>query len=106
MAKRGVKPNPDRKLMAQHIAYSMSRAQAAFRKEPWEFVRQDWIDIWQPQWHLRGRGSDQLCMIRVNYDLAWAPDNIEIITNKVRLSEGQRKNHIGRTYNWKRREPK
>lgn len=105
MTTRGVKPNPDRIFMAQRLAFSKSRAQAVFRKEPWEFIREDWIDLWKPLWQSRGRGSDQLCMMRLDYSKPWQHDNIMIITNKVRLGSHQKKHHIGRTYNWKRNEP-
>jgi len=99
MRQRGPKPHPDRVLMAQHLAYCRMKAQANFRREPWEFTLDQWIEQWQPLWHQRGRGSLEYCMIRLDYALPWRTDNTAIVTNLSRLRENQQR-HIGRQRAW------
>ena len=101
MRRRGPKPHPDRVLMAQHLAYGRMKAQANYRNEQWEYTLNAWIDQWRPYWSQRGRGSDQYCMIRLDYALPWRQDNTSIVTNLIRLRENQQR-HIGRRKAWEK----
>jgi len=45
---------------------------------PFHFTFEIW---WEPYWHLRGTGSDQMCMARFDDQGAYEPGNVQIITN-------------------------
>jgi hypothetical protein len=66
----------------QHIAWHRMRAQAVFRGEPWQFEFNQFQEVWNSHWHLRGRGSEEYCLVRIDYDLPWSTDNVELIQRR------------------------
>lgn len=91
-ATRGIKPHrwkvgPDPRRHEQYKAWAQQRNQAQWRGEDWQLEFDDWALIWDPHWDTRrGRRSDCLCLVRVDYDLPWTPDNVEL---KTRLEHTQ-----------------
>lgn len=67
---------------SMHLPFLRARAQASYRKEPWELTFEDWKILWKDRWHLRGRDPDDLCMTRDDWDLPWNLDNIIIMIRK------------------------
>ena len=74
---------------AKYYAWHMARAQANYRKEPWNMTFADWQQAWGDQWHLRGRHSGDLCMLRRDWQGAWQLDNVMVVPRE-QLNERQR----------------
>jgi hypothetical protein len=70
---------------AIHTAWARARAQAHFRNETWELTYEQYLHIWRPNWHLRGRAVDQLCMTRTDWTGAWCVQNVELVTRREAL---------------------
>jgi hypothetical protein len=79
MSQRGPRPHlwkyPDPLEHEQHIAWMRMSAQARFRGEAWDLGFEDFKEIWNPVWHLRGRGRNDYCLTRLDPDLAWTREN-------------------------------
>lgn len=67
---------------AQYRAWVQQRNQAQWRGELWDLEFETWIAIWGDQWPLRGRGTDQLCMTRRDWQQPWSEHNAEIVTRR------------------------
>lgn len=88
------RPRPDRRGPRPHVwkagpnpithqqyeCWLKAKAQAQFRGEGWDFPFEDWRKIWAPQWHRRGRESDDLCMTRRDVREPWSAQNAMLIT--------------------------
>jgi hypothetical protein len=59
-----------------------ARAQAWYLGEEWLLTDEEYIQQWRQddRYLHKGRHNDQLCMTRLNYELPWSMDNIQIIT--------------------------
>src|SRR5690606_31707925 len=57
----------------------------------WEFTFATWWAIWQPYFHMRGRGTNGLCMARELDDGPYSPDNVYLTTNLGNLQDYHRK---------------
>lgn len=66
----------------QHIAWQRHRCQARFRGESYELSFDEWQELWRGQWHLRGRGSTDLCLTRIDFDGEWAIHNVVVCSRK------------------------
>lgn len=69
-------------LAIQRRAYSRMRSQAKYRRELFTLTWDEFYEIWHRVWELRGSGREQLCLSRIDPDLAWSIDNVEIITRE------------------------
>lgn len=68
------------------IDFLKSRAQANFRKEPWELSEQQFFRIWSDERYLRkGRGSIDLCMTRIDPDDSWREGNIAVLNRRLQI---------------------
>ena len=72
---------PDDQRHRQWIAFGRARCQARFRGEDWSLTFQDWEELWQGCWHLRGRHSQDLCLCRQDYSQGWHRSNVDLITH-------------------------
>jgi hypothetical protein len=81
------KSGPDPVDHTLYVQCQRARAQANFRNEDWQITEQEFINIWRidDRYKLRGRGLNSLCMIRVDTDLPWTIDNVEIISRVEHL---------------------
>jgi len=82
---RGQQPHiwlsgPDPIAHEQHIAWHRARAQAHFRNEQWDITYKQYQKIWGDQWHRRGRGVDDLLMMRKNHLKPWTTRNVTLAT--------------------------
>lgn len=61
-----------------------ARAQAWYRGEEWAITEAEYIAIWRQNdyYKNKGRGSDQYCLVRKDYEKGWFLDNVEI---RIRL---------------------
>ena len=59
-----------------------ARAQAHYRGDEWTITEQEYIGLWREkdQYLSKGRGSDQLCLVRLDYEKGWHMDNVQIIS--------------------------
>jgi hypothetical protein len=73
-------PNPERH--EQYIAWARAKAQANFRNERWQLSFEDWCELWEGQWHRRGRVKDTVCLTRRDYDEPWCRSNCEVISRR------------------------
>lgn len=82
---RGPQPHvwlsgPDPVDHAQHIAWHRARAQAHYRGEEWQITFSQYQKIWRDNWHRRGRGVDDLLMIRKDHLKPWTIRNVKLAT--------------------------
>lgn len=90
----------------QYECWLKQKAQAQFRGEEWLFDFESWRQIWAPQWHRRGRGSDDLCMTRRDHRGAWCTDNVVLISRadhsrrwQTHKEQSKRRKKIERLHN-------
>jgi len=74
------KSGPDPVRHAKYTAWARARAQAHFRNEQWLMTFEEWETAWGDQWHLRGRGPDNLFLVRSDRDQPWSGDNVQTVT--------------------------
>lgn len=61
-------------------AYALQRVNAKVRDIEWGFTFAGWWTIWQPYFHMRGKGKNFLCMARENDEGPYAPGNVYLTT--------------------------
>lgn len=74
------KSGPDPKRHALYTPWLKARAQANYREEGWTITFDEFAEMWDGQWHLRGRDGPDLCMCRKDSEKPWSRDNCEIVT--------------------------
>jgi hypothetical protein len=74
------KSGPDPVRHAKYTAWGRARAQAHFRGEAWALTFEDWETAWGTEWHRRGRGADNLFLVRCRPSEPWSIDNVERVT--------------------------
>ena len=71
----------------RHRAFAQARAQANFRNEGWEITIEQWFELWpMDKWVLRGRGTNDLCMVRIDRDRPFSVDNVKLITRYFQIT--------------------
>jgi uncharacterized protein (DUF1684 family) len=77
----------------RHQAWHKARAQANFRNEGWEITIAEWFAIWpMDKWVLRGRGSNDLCMVRIDRDRPFSADNVKLVTRYWQITRDKKAN--------------
>lgn len=76
------KTGPDPERHEQHTAWMRAKAQARFRGEAWRLSFTAWERLWAGQWHRRGRGRDDLMLVRKRWTRAWSEHNCHLVTRK------------------------
>lgn len=66
----------------QYGAFLQCRAQANYRGEEWGMTFEEYEQLWQGQWHLRGRDADSLSMSRRDRDQPWTLENTYLDTRR------------------------
>ena len=76
-------------LTPMNTAFNSSRCQARFRNEPWDpnFTFKEWWALWESKWHLRGRGSQDWHMVRLDTSKPWSAANVDIRNRRDWLRE-------------------
>lgn len=77
------KTGPDPDLRQRYYLWLQQRNQALWRGEGWHIDFADWMELWQPYWHLRGRSRGHMCMSRQDWSLPWTLDNVIIVTRET-----------------------
>lgn len=72
-------------------AYCLHRSNSRIRGIEWGFTFTAWWAIWQPYFHMRGRGTNGLCMARELDDGPYSPDNVYLTTNLGNIQDYHRK---------------
>jgi hypothetical protein len=87
MAKPGRKTDPFSK---EKLAYARARCQARYRGEAYELRLDEFMELWSDYWNEKGRGIDNMCMIRLDKTLPWRWNNVRMVTRRDYLTvEGQ-----------------
>jgi hypothetical protein len=76
------KSGPDPAAHVSYRAWLQCRNQAHYRREPWSLTFEQWQQVWQDLWHRRGRGSQELCITRLDCADEWCVSNVIVITRK------------------------
>lgn len=63
----------------QYISWQRARAQANFRGEIWLLTFEQYQQIWQPYWSMKGRGKNDMCLTREDPTGAWEPSNVTVM---------------------------
>ena len=84
----------------QRLSWSRMKAQAKFRKEPWDLSWEDYNQIWDKKWHLRGTEKGSYVLTKIDQSGVWHKDNVEVIP---RLEQWRRQNknpdsNLGKKY--------
>jgi len=86
---RGPRPQswvtgPDPVEHKKYRIWIQQRNQAQWREEGWTISFEEWKQLWDEsgQWHNRGRERSCYCMTRIDRELPWTPDNVQIITRE------------------------
>jgi hypothetical protein len=70
---------PDPELRKQYYAWHRAKSQAHYREEEWLFTFEQYQAVWGLKWSQRGRGRDDLQMVRRDFLAAWEPSNVKIV---------------------------
>lgn len=71
---------PDEYTHSLYTPWQRAYSQAAFRGEDWDITFEQFLKLWEGNWHKRGRGHDDLCMSRIDHEKAWTKKNVHLIT--------------------------
>lgn len=86
----------DPKKHAMYHPWQMAKAQANFRLEEWDLDFEEYYKLWEPHWENRGRGTQDMCMTRIDVEKAWSKKNVHVITRMEHFkSAGGRKSPDG-----------
>lgn len=72
-------------------AYCLHRSNSRVRGIEWGFTFTTWWAIWQPYFHMRGRGTNGLCMARERDEGGYFPGNVYLTTNLGNLQDYHKK---------------
>ena len=81
----------DPKLHKMHIPFLRARSQSWYRCREglevggWDMSFEDFVKKWGDIWPLRGRGSLDFSMCKIDFEKAWSYDNTDIITRREQL---------------------
>jgi len=76
---------------AEHrMGWSRMKAQAKYRNEGWDLTWEQYQDIWMDKWHLKGRGSEDLCLTRIDWAGSWTIDNVSLVFRLDHLKKQSR----------------
>lgn len=64
------------------VAYGYMRQTAKQRGEAWHIDWPDFLALWEPHWHLRGKAASDLCLSRMDFEDHWHLGNVELITRR------------------------
>jgi hypothetical protein len=89
MKRRGSPPGPrphtwlvgsDPNLHRQYHSWHRARAQAHYRGEMWQLTFEEYVRLWQPYDHLRGRDGASYSMSRRDRSGPWSTSNCYMAT--------------------------
>jgi hypothetical protein len=70
---------------AQYECYLQMRAQASFRGDLFLLTFEQYQELWRDRWHLKGRGSNDYCLNRIDPQGPWEVGNVECYTRREHL---------------------
>lgn len=84
---------------SMYLPWLRAKAQANFRQEGWTLTFEEFYNIWEKEWPNRGRGSDQMCMSRLDFEKEWTADNCVVIIRSEHLKQqGQYRKELNMKY--------
>ena len=67
----------------RYYAFVKHRSQAHYRNESYELTFEDWLELWPRHlWTQRGRGADDLCLTRWDFNGEWSRVNVKVCTRR------------------------
>lgn len=83
---------PDRFDHERHIAYLRFVCQCRYRGEAIKITMKQWFEIWHDPavWDRRGRGSNALCLMRLDPEKPWTKKNSVIIERAEQIRHAKR----------------
>jgi len=85
---------PDQEKRNRYYAYLKHKSQAKYRGETYLLTKEDWFDLWPTElFEQRGRGSQNLCLSRIDPFGDWTVSNVHIITREEFLKK-KRKDEV------------
>ena len=69
----------------QYRSWVQHRNQANFRKEEYELTFEQYQELWRDKWDMKGRGTDNYCLTRIDPEMPWTIDNAEVIDRMEHL---------------------
>ena len=60
--------------------YNLNKAQAKFRREPFELTLKEYCTLWQGKIHLKGRLGTEYAITRLDTTKPWMLDNVAVMT--------------------------
>ncbi len=85
------------KLAVYRLSWCRMRAQANYRGEVWDITWEEYQNLWEGRWHLRGTHKGSLGMSRRDWQGPWTLDNVEICLREQHWHR-QRQAQIGRAH--------
>jgi hypothetical protein len=85
----------------QRMSWSRMKAQAKFRDEPWDLSWEDYNQIWDKKWHLRGTEKGSYVLTKIDQSGVWHKDNVEVIPRLEqwrRQNKNRTGNNLGKKY--------
>lgn len=88
---------PDPEKRDHYYSFLKHRSQAKHRKDEYEITYDEWCKLWPIDlWRKRGRGADDLCLSRIDYDLPWSLINCHVVTRREHLKRNHEFRRNGR----------
>lgn len=78
---------PDPVRHEQFTCWHRHRAQAIYRREPYELTFEDFATLWGDKWQRRGRGINDYCLSRQDPTKPWNITNTKVITRQEHLTK-------------------
>lgn len=85
MARNKVYTNPIENHL--RISYNRSKAQAQYLGQEWDLEWEDYLWIWleNEAWRYKGRGSESLCLGRIDSAKPWTKKNVQLSGRREHL---------------------
>lgn len=74
-------------LSSPRVRYAQHKASAKQRGLTFTLTFEQWWSLWEPHWHRRGRGAQEMCMCRKADKGGYELGNVRIATNKENVQE-------------------
>lgn len=83
MPQKGLRPHTwkykDPKVREQNVAYMRMKAQANFRNEEFDLTFEEYQELWEDYWELKGRGREDYCLTRDDSTAPWNKTNTRCV---------------------------
>lgn len=71
----------------QYRCWIQHKNQANFRKEEYYLTFEQYQDLWKHKWDMKGRGTNDYCLTRIDLEHPWQIGNVECIERLQHLKQ-------------------